>query len=911
MSSTSNYRHAFRKANKLKAVDIHNWTMSTNGSYYENMFDGTTSLTRLDLGPKTYLPGGTSSSSWYITSDNWDYYNNGNQYGLYTSGTVQSWTIRRTGTNPIEVFFSYDSGIDSRDYRYHYGSYIRIRYGKDPDHCDRDPLILEWRDMAGKYYYFDTPFIIIEFYARDGSGAESLAGYSGSYRGFNARISYGDLWSASGTRAIENVKYNYNPYTVGWIGPVDNNAIWGCGTWVEHNRDGAYDELTRKEAPWFGTSPNLVAHHAAAANKGKYTYIWMPDWCGDRINGDDHLWWYYRPDGHTREDGYVVRDNSLVIGADPGYAGKSINIDRDTRVTPWEMAVSAGKIHHVATIGRWKASTLRHWFSSGCFSNLESFDGSGIDVSSTSTIYEIFTNRTKLKELNLRGWSIKPSVDVTNAFSSLYALERLIMDNHTSLTTNPTLIGQIPGHVNGVWVATNVTEDDANPKLDSGANYVYEGLYARNTSPSTSTDRSLEVLYGYTNAGNDHGIVTWDWRFGTIVNFRPNHSSATGNIPDIFLNGGETINFYKGSDGKYYVEFPNGTIYEAYVRDGYILDMWNTEQNLRTDKHGKPVGGTQIYWGGSYTAPNTGDSSAVSVTFWAQWIKDANITIKFVVDTTGSTSASTSESTIGSDRAQGYLEITGLKVGDTIQLFNGTQAGLSIYDALTNAILNMTTFVEFSRPGYDLIGWTYYMRHISSGGDTVTRAYQIYFNRENNEIRLFWPPNATEADTVAIDTFYALWAPKTGYTIEYMAPESSYKPNNRTGLSYVEINLLPSDAGKVKRPGYKLAGWYVLDANGNRMTLPDGSTLITSKNQAAIRFRDIALSADVADILYLYAEWEEDNIPLTFQSNTKENIVNPTSQAPLLSNGNGVRNVGVIVAKGYHFRCAPRYRVLC
>ena len=65
-------------------------------------------------------------------------------------------------------------------------------------------------------------------------------------------------------------------------------------------------------------------------------------------------------------------------------------------------------------------------------------------------------------------------------------------------------------------------------------------------------------------------------------------------------------------------------------------------------------------------------------------------------------------------RDRGYLEITGLKVGDTIQLFNGTQAGLSIYDALTNAILDMTSFVEFSRPGYDLIGWTYYMRHISS-----------------------------------------------------------------------------------------------------------------------------------------------------------------------------------------------------
>ena len=65
---------------------------------------------------------------------------------------------------------------------------------------------------------------------------------------------------------------------------------------------------------------------------------------------------------------------------------------------------------HLATIGRWKAPTLKKWFNSGCFSNLESFDGSGIDVSSTTDISYIFQNRTKLKELNLRGWSIKPSV---------------------------------------------------------------------------------------------------------------------------------------------------------------------------------------------------------------------------------------------------------------------------------------------------------------------------------------------------------------------------------------------------------------------------------------------------------------------------------------------------------------------
>ena len=103
-------------------------------------------------------------------------------------------------------------------------------------------------------------------------------------------------------------------------------------------------------------------------------------------------------------------------------------------------------------------------------------------------------------------------------------------------------------------------------------------------------------------------------------------------------------------------------------------------------------------------------------------------------------------------------------MGDTIQLFNGTQAGLSIYDALTNAILDMTSFVEFSRPGYDLIGWTYYMRHISSGGDTVTRAYQIYFNRENNEIRLFCRRMRRKPIRSLSIPSTPSGLPKTGYT---------------------------------------------------------------------------------------------------------------------------------------------------
>ena len=152
----------------------------------------------------------------------------------------------------------------------------------------------------------------------------------------------------------------------------------------------------------------------------------------------------------------------------------------------------------------------------------------------------LFENTTGLKEINIRGWSLDPTKITTDkALSSLVNLERIIVDNGTSLTTDPSFIAQIPKHNNGAWIAQSVTEDADNPKLDSGSNRVFEGMAVLNTSPTTSTNKSLENLYAYTNGGNDHGIVTWEFGYGTFINFEPNRNDAEGYIPSAFLKGGE------------------------------------------------------------------------------------------------------------------------------------------------------------------------------------------------------------------------------------------------------------------------------------------------------------------------------------------------------------------------------------
>ena len=1116
-SACTDFSYMLYKRGNLESVDIHNWDMR-NGGNFTYMFHEDDKMTRLDLGPLTSF-----GNSAYIQSSTW-----GQNEG-YTGGTSQSWTITATGGDPITVYF------DPKSFTEKNFDTIKIWENVTTANptANGSKYKLSGNAMAGVTYTFkDMQNIVITFNS-DASGNKA---------GFKAYINGGKV-----TAVTNNAVYANTDNNIGVFGPQPAGVLEGNGAWLEYGRPGPYpkDDLTRQDGDWFGNYNDLIKH--TYSTKGKYTYIWDPNFMGGRLAGNDHLWWYYTEPGHTRTDnGYVVKPNSLVIGADPGYTPQNltVDIDRATTMLPWEKIVPAGVVKHVATMGQWRALTLNQWFSSNkeylienlydphswtannldeeardkgtftmkdengdgsfntvasfnltagttyyfhysyywdardlnllnvaagnataqatlsierggtetrkgdvvfsanllanrvgeeClyenwvslrpgysgeykiwlrlpgnksfelnpatlhldglsllsprnatsstsglqsagtvagkyegyptktipvyvtsdghsfedfdelsdylaanpgityttssrleysptintsnytkyyypsdfFRNLETFDGSGIYMDDCRSIGGLFENTTGLKEMNIRGWSLDPTKITTDkALSSLVNLERIIVDNGTSLTTDPSFIAQIPKHNNGAWVAQSVTEDADNPKLDSGSNRVFEGMAVLNTSPTTSTNKSLENLYAYTNGGNDHGIVTWEFGYGTFINFEPNRNDAEGYIPSAFLKGGETFSFTKDPDGTLWIDFPNGDRYPAYTMDGYVLRYWNTVANPPTNKHGVPTQGQEVTWGYSYTAPNVGDDDAVSITFYAQWYRDADVTVKFVVDTDGAGTGTTPDSNVGADAdiTTGYLEVTGKKVGDTFQLFDGTTIGTMIYDPAEGYVLDMASFEEFKRPGYDLVGWSFYLRHINEDGTIEGHTYTIKFDEDKDHTtRLFIPYGADEADTLFIDTFYALWAPHRGYSVQYVSTPSAYTPDMRTDLTWTDANLLPTDGDKVTRLGYKVAGWYALDKDGNRITFADGSNLITTANAAHIRIRDIALSADVADVITLYVEWAEGDIVLEFNADTDAGRVSMPVQEVPLSDATAVKNVTAIVNKGYHF----------
>lgn len=109
------------------------------------------------------------------------------------------------------------------------------------------------------------------------------------------------------------------------------------------------------------------------------------------------------------------------------------------------------------------------------------------------------------------------------------------------------------------------------PKTDGGKNRVYEGMPVQNAIDPSGKTQSLENLYAWHNAGSTHGIVTWEWKFGTIVSFDANHSGSTGDIPSVFLNGGEAVYFLQDADGHQYVQFPSGETHDVFKLDGYVV----------------------------------------------------------------------------------------------------------------------------------------------------------------------------------------------------------------------------------------------------------------------------------------------------------------------------------------------------
>ena len=115
---------------------------------------------------------------------------------------------------------------------------------------------------------------------------------------------------------------------------------------------------------------------------------------------------------------------------------------------------------------------------------------------------------------------------------------------------------------------------------------------------------------------------------------------------------------------------------------------------------------------------------------------------------------------------------------------------------------------------------------------------------------------------------------------------------------------MPTDADKMSNPGWKLAGWYALDADGNRIKFfvgtDDETDLITAANADKIRFRDAAISDDTRDVLKLYAYWTEGDLPLYFTVEGNGTIDKETYDVPLRGE-DAAQDVTATAPLGYHF----------
>lgn len=191
--------------------------------------------------------------------------------------------------------------------------------------------------------------------------------------------------------------------------------------------------------------------------------------------------------------------------------------------------------------------------------------------------------------MNFCGWDFADDAKIDNALTDTVRLKELTVNDDSSLRVLSTL----PDHGAGRWIAMSVetVPTDKNP--------AYVGQFLNNT----------EIQAYYPAGGNDHGLVTWEWKNGTLLYFEKNvgDNSVTGNLETIFLERGLTYTL------------PTRDSDPTWHRAGYNLMYWNTAAD-----------GTGDEWqlGSEYTA-----EYAESITFWAQWYRDAYVTMTYVLDT--------------------------------------------------------------------------------------------------------------------------------------------------------------------------------------------------------------------------------------------------------------------------------------
>ena len=189
----------------------------------------------------------------------------------------------------------------------------------------------------------------------------------------------------------------------------------GDGTWV------------LADGSWFDCSSRLAWRYPSpATHTGKLTYRWDDTFLGGGFEPDDNAWWKY-----------VKKDEQLILGSrvaksvvqGDSYAPENLPwvkalgyaaADGDSDATAASFKAAKDRITNVTSEGGIIVRNPVRWFED--YDELMTFDGSGMDVLSSTSLAGLFAGDEKLSTLTGLTWNTSTVEDMSRIFAGDVAL---------------------------------------------------------------------------------------------------------------------------------------------------------------------------------------------------------------------------------------------------------------------------------------------------------------------------------------------------------------------------------------------------------------------------------------------------------------------------------------------------------
>lgn len=341
-------------------------------------------------------------------------------------------------------------------------------------------------------------------------------------------------------------------------------------------------------------------------------------------------------DGYYKLTGYIGTNTDIVVPNEIG--GKPTKIDLTSAFpiinlggsTPW---TKVNSIRFSNENGKKvKAIGNQIWFNS--WSNMTSFDGSGLDISNVKKLERTFENCSKLININIDSWNTSNITNIDKMFANCSALQSINLKqfNTENITNMQGVFFQCSSLKNldlSTWNTMNVTNfsnmfsgctqlKDLNIKgfITSNADNMQEMF--KNCPQLKVLDLSTFVLK---NGVNDSGIFTTTDSTELLVltndeklkslNYKTRFNRVPLNGPALDANGGKFSN--------------NETIKKYFEKCAYEPDKINLNNFEKFKKENCPINdgfaNNFVRWQESSNLPNSINSvlDLVGITYRAQW----------------------------------------------------------------------------------------------------------------------------------------------------------------------------------------------------------------------------------------------------------------------------------------------------